>query len=40
MIAIHHASKPLAALQSFAEGLHLFCKEVHISKKGAYVVYE
>lgn len=40
MIAIHHASEPLAALQSFADGLHLFCKEVHISKKGAYVVYE
>lgn len=40
MLAIDLDPEPLQALKNFVEGLDIYCREVHISKKGAYVEYE
>lgn len=40
MIGIHLDQKPLLELKEYVEGLGIFCKEIQISQKGAYVVHE
>ena len=40
MIAIHLDDQPLLELKEYVESLGIFCKEIQISEKGAYVDYE
>ena len=40
MIGIHKDQQALLQLKKYVESLGIFCKEVQISKKGAYVIHE